>query len=319
LIDKFDLNFILSIATVATPDIPKLKLVASLPSIQIELTREKVQDALNVVKGIISSIEEEQAPLVVTAAENNKRRKSNRLSKNAADLIKRQVLDTKNRDKLVNFVLDIDKVPKGVLLAGENLLTEATEPDLPRVDGKYKRAPAVQVRRLLADIEFELGRVSINLTQTIDVDNSPTFLPVVGIDMRQVKAKVLATNQDVKVKFALAGLFIEDMLAQHSSDLRHIIEAREQEAGEIAPTSVRATPAVFNVPTEPVYIFKSGSMSLPSLEDSGLMSKAQALILVDILLVDYRSPQYQNVDATFVFYHSKEFPSSFTYVVGLFF
>jgi hypothetical protein len=296
LVDTFDLLFTLQVANVATVEIPKIKLTGQLPLLGLQLSKEKLQETLTIVNAILNpplnAVAEPEQPQGSRATYNRMKR----ISSGAAQMIKNQVLDTRNRDKLIGMVMGATAPIKKVAFidpvddeSSEDASTSSS------LSSSSSSVSQVQQRRMLAQVQFEIAQLSVSLSQVIGIENVPTALPVATIELRGLMVSVSATNQDVRLRLQLSALLIEDTLGERTGELKKIIE----DSKSTSPSSPRS-PGML-----PSHIELGQIASLPPakgpkqyLVKAGSVSTTGGdLISVSIDIVDRRVSQYPGADA----------------------
>lgn len=292
LVEKFDLLFTLQIANVATVEIPKLKLAGKLPLLQLQLSKEKLEQTLAIVTSLMV-VPELSEPEQVQGRRLTQQR-AKRISSGAAQMLKNQVLDTRNRDKFIGMVMGATSPLKKVTFL-ENRDDDSSE-DASTSSSLSSSAAAAQQKRMLAQVQFEVAQISVTLSQIVFIEKVPTALPVAIVDLRSLSVSVSATNQDVRLRMNLAALLVEDTLGERSADLKKILDSSS--ATPASPRSndshayskhvdLAEVAAMPPVKGPALYLVQAGSAS----------ASGGDLISISIEIVDRRVSQYPGADA----------------------
>jgi hypothetical protein len=274
---RFDFGLNLQIAGVAAPDIPKFRLAATLPNLQLAVTQDNIRALISVVRAI-------------TAKKGPKKPKKGdkagllKKGQNFVNLAKK----AKNRDKLVSMIESAgpreirrtDSAKKSMTSTpvssrsrrdlGKKVDSRVEDSDFGDSDSVDDDAPRKKAEvKQLAEATFDIGRLSIVVSENTKIVRNKIeemqLLPLVVVDVKMLSARISASNVEAQSRLDLQGLVVEDKLSQRSA---------------AALFSPRGVPQV----SETHWLLSSY-----------LAAEDEALIHVDLNFVDKRSPNFSGV------------------------
>eukprot|EP01122_Echinamoeba_exundans_P011264 TRINITY_DN4424_c0_g1_i1.p1 TRINITY_DN4424_c0_g1~~TRINITY_DN4424_c0_g1_i1.p1 ORF type:complete len:3569 (-),score=802.37 TRINITY_DN4424_c0_g1_i1:9-9890(-) len=277
---RFDFGLNLQIAGVAAPDIPKFRLAANLPNLQLAVTQDNIRSLISVVRAI-------------TAKQGPKKPKKGdkagllKRGQNFVNLAKK----AKNRDKLVSMIesagpreirrSDSSKKSNAASTPvssrsrrdlGKRSESKVEESEFGDSDsvGDDDASPRKKTDvKQLAEATFDIGRLAVVVSENTKVVRNKIeemqLLPLVVVDIKMVSARLSASNVEAQSRLELQGLIVEDKLSQRSA------------AALFSPRG------------------GSDAAETHLLLSSYTTAEEEALIHVDLNFVDKRSPNFSGV------------------------